>query len=330
MKLRKLLHLAAAALMILGGCKKDDDNAPPSGGGNGGGTDTTGNNGNGLVASWSPVKPYPDDAITLTGGPFNTNAASNSVVSQSLDFDILSVSSTQLVVKAPSTFSANAGGFSTMVIQSGAAADTIYPLYWKRPLIVINMENNLDDWWVGAPARPGDSVIFAGSGFTHTGMSFSINGQSAGGPYYVDSAFWGEVHFRIPVAWGSGSDENETTTAYVTATNADGRTDTLTIGWAPTPDMEINGLELLGGGSLFDQSDMAGNGLVLNFRVHGKYLNAAQEWGLAGPTTLTGTLGVGGFPSEAFIMINPGSLATGGYTLSLPGTFHSYSFTLVP
>lgn len=325
MKAQLLLVVTCAALIT--GCKKDDDPPSPSGGGNNTGG---GNNGNGLVASWSPVKPYPDDVITFTGGPFSTDLSQNEVTSGSTVLQNISVTSTTLTVQPPAGYAPSTGGFSTIFIQSGSGADTLYPVYWKRPLNLIGMEDNLDDFIFGAAARPGDSVLFTGSGFTPTGMSFSINGTSVNAGIHVDSAFYGDAYFRIPVSFGSGSDESQVTTALVSVTNADGRSDTLTIGWAPTPDMEVFGLELLGGGSVFDISDMTGAGQVLNFQVTGKYLNSSLGWDLVGPSATSGTLGASGFPSEAFIMLNPASMSAGSYTLWLSGTFISYGFTLVP
>ncbi len=85
MKTRLLAAITCHALVA--SCKKGDDNAAPSGGG---GADTTGNNGSGLVTGWSPVKPYPMDAITLTGGPFNTGIAQNSAFVPGDAFDVRS------------------------------------------------------------------------------------------------------------------------------------------------------------------------------------------------------------------------------------------------
>jgi hypothetical protein len=317
-----------AIALLVASCQKDDD-TPPSSGGGGNGVDTTGNNGTGLVVSWSPVRPYTDQEITFTGGPFSTNMAQNSVVSQSQAFTILSVTTTQLVAQPPPGWSANTGGFSTIFIQSGSAADTLYPVYWKRPFNVLHFEDNLDDWIFGAPSRPGDSVVFNCISATYEGMSVSINGQSMPGPFAVDSAFYCTIAFRIPVSMGVGSDESTTTNAFLTATNGDGSTDTLTIGWAPTPDMEIFGLELIGGGSTFDLGDMIGNGHVLNFRVYGKYLHNNQSWTLTGPSGTVGAWGTADYGTESFIVINPISLQAGYYVLSLNGTFHSYGFTLV-
>ncbi len=325
MKIMRHRLSIAIALVLLFGCKKEDDNAPPSGGG--GGTDTTGTGGSGLVASMNPMKPYPDDEITFTGGPFNTIVAQNSVVSLSEDFDILSVSSTQLVAKPPTGWSPTTGSYSTIYIQSGTAADTLYPVYWKRPLNIITMEDDLDDWIFGAPARPGDSIVVYGSGFTPNGMSASINGVPMPGPFFVDSAHYGRVHFRVPVSMGTGSDESVNIPALLSVTNADGRNDTVSIGWGPTPDMEIFGLELLGGGSTFDLGDMIGGGQVLNFRAYGKYLHPGTGWTLTGPSPAAGTYGGASYPNESFIMINPVSMQEGSYVFSLDGTFYSYSFS---
>lgn len=317
-------HISFAALII--GCKKEDDTAPSPGGG-GSGTDTTGNNGNGLVTAWSPVKPYPEDAITLTGGPFNTDAAQNSVVSLGDDFDILSVGGTQLVVRAPDGFFPVGGLVSTLFITSGAASDTIQSMNWKRSMKLLSFADNFDDGLSAAPARPGDSLLFDGSGFTTSGMSLSINAQGMPGPIAVDSSLWCELSFRVPVNLGQGEDESMITTATIIASNADGRSATLTFPWGASPDEEVFNIELQGGGVFFDQSDMVGNGLVFNFKVNGRHLFGSTPWTLFGPgvgqLAASGTLGVGGYPDEAWVVINPASLALGTYQLQVEGSQRS-------
>ena len=191
------------------------------------------------------------------------------------------------------------------------------------------LEDNLDDIYSGAPSRPGDRSVFRCISATTTGMSISVNGQAITDAITVDSGYYCTLTFRIPVSMGTGDDESQQTTALLSATNGDGRTDTLTIGWAPTPDMEVYGLELVGGGSSFDLSDMISNGQVLNFRVYGNYLHAGQPWTLTGPSGTVGVWGTGNYGSESFIVINPVSLQDGYYVLSLDGTFYSYGFTLV-
>jgi hypothetical protein len=328
--MNKVQLLSLTLILLITACKKDDDTPPSSSGGGGGGNGGGGTNGNGLVTSWSPLKPYRDDVITLTGGPFNTNEAMNSVTSLGDAFDIISVSGTQLVVQPPNGWAPTSGGFSNLYIQSGNAMDTIPDIYWKRPMRVIQLEDNLDDFLFGAPARPGDSVVVYGSGFTPSGMSVNIGGTTQPGPYFVDSAFYGRIHFRIPVSMGSGDNESTLTTNLLTVSNADGRTDTLTIGWAPTPDMEIYSLDLLGGGSVFDLSEMNGSGQVLNFVIEGRYLHANRPWTLTGPSGTTGVWGTPNYGDQSSIVINPISMQAGSYVLSLNGTFFSYGFTLVP
>lgn len=328
--MKKLTIILLSTLTILSSCKKDDDNTPSAGGGNGGGTDTTGTNGNGLVTSWSPVNPYRDQEVTFTGGPFNTDPAQNTITAWGEPFEILTVSSTQIIARPGPNMQTAVPGYNSVIITSGNAVDTIPYLYWKRPFNLLHFEDNLDDWIFGAPPRPGDSVVFNFISATNTGMSISINGQSMPGPFAVDSNFYCTVAFRIPVSMGVGSDESVVTTALMSATNADGRTDTLTIGWAPTPDMEIFGLELIGGGSTFDLSEMIGGGQVLNFRVYGKYLHSGQTWTLTGPSGTVGAWGTGNYGNEAFIVINPISMSAGTYNLWIDGTFIGYGFTLVP
>ncbi|MBL7947266.1 MAG: hypothetical protein JNN32_14475 [Flavobacteriales bacterium] len=320
--------ILGSLLLVIASCKKDDDTPPPTGGGggNGGG----GTNGNGLVTAWSPLKPYPDDVITLSGGPFNTNAAQNAVSALGDAFTIVSVSATQLQVRPPADFAPTSGGFSNLYIQSGNSYDTIPYLYWKRPMDLRTLEDNVDQNFFGSPARAGDSVVFNASGCTLNGMSMSLNGQSIPGPFAVDSAYYCTIGFRIPLSFGSGTDESTLTNAMLSATNADGRTDTLTIAFAPTPDMRINDLVLLGGGSTFSISQMNSNGQVLNFIVEGRYLHSTTPWTLTGPSPANGTLGVSGYPNEAPLVVNPVSMQPGAYNLSVPGIGNNYSFTFTP
>jgi len=321
MKYPTLITISIA--MLLGACDKDD-NAPSSSSGTPNGVTP----GTGLITSWSPVKPYPDEAITLTGGPFNTDPADNQVTAWSTVLNVLSVSSTQLVVQAPSTFVPFTGGYTNLIVRSGNNADTIPYLYWKRPMNLLFLEDNLDQIFSGQPARAGDSVEFQGYGFTPSSMSVSLDNNPLTGPLGIDSSFYGQLRFRIPLSMASGYDESTLTTLFVSATNADGRTDTLTIPFAPTPDMRLNGIELIGGGSVFSLAQLNGGGQVLNFRVYGRYLFATTPWVLSGPSPTSGTLGVGGYPNEAFVVVNPVSMTPGAYTLTLSGTFISYSFSL--
>lgn len=328
--MRQLLFSLLALALISTACKKDDDNAP-SGNGGGGNTTTTGNNGNGLVTGWSPLRPYTDQEVTFTGGPFNTDISQNSIMGGgSVLFDILNVSSTQIVARPGPGMTIELTGYNALFFNSGGIRDTIPVIYWKRPFNLLNMNDNLDDWFSNGPARPGDSVVFDCLSATYTGMSVNINGQDLSVPIAVDSAFYCTIAFRIPVGMGEGDDESVVTTALMTASNGDGRTDTLTINWAPTPDMEVYQLVLLGGGHAFDLSDMNDNGQVLNFLVEGRYLREGSPWTLSGPSPSNGVYGSPGYQNEASIVINPVTMQPGQYTLALSGTLIQYNFTFVP
>lgn len=288
------------------------------------------------VATWAPTSlpvdplvPYRDQVVTFNGGPFNTDMAQNSITAWGEPFDVISVTSTQIAARPGPDMQTAVPGYNNVIITSGNAVDTIPYVYWKRPFDLMFLEDNLDDIYSGAPSRPGDRSVFRCISATTTGMSISVNGQAITDAIAVDSGYYCTLTFRIPVSMGTGDDESQQTTALLSATNGDGRTDTLTIGWSPTPDMEVYGLELVGGGSSFDLSDMISNGQVLNFRVYGNYLHAGQPWTLTGPSGTVGVWGTGNYGSESFIVINPVSLQDGYYVLSLDGTFYSYGFTLV-
>jgi hypothetical protein len=325
--------LLAAGLLMVSSCKKEDDDDnnnnqnPPT-------NDTIPDNppptGDSLVTSWSPAMPYPDDDITFYGGPFATAAGATTVNCLNREFEILSVTATQLKVRPPADFAddipvASAGNFH---IQSGNNADTLAWFRFKRPLEIRSFVDNVDQPFSAAPARVADSVVYEGSGFTLTGMTVKLNGINCG-PVTVDSAYYGLIGFRIPLSMAFGSNETDLTDGTLTVTNGDGKSYSTTISYAPTPDMQINGFELAGlSGGTLSISEMMSNGLVLNFRIHGRYLNSSAQWTLNGPSPATGNLS-NSYNAEQYVVMSPGSMQTGFYTFNVSQGFGSLSFTLI-
>lgn len=325
--MRSPLLLVLIALLFCA-CQKDDPAPSAPSGGGGGGTGT----GSANISSWSPNKPYVDEAITFIGGPFPTTPNGITIASNNVPLEIISNNGTELVVRPPDGTEDNMVVFySTVVIATATDTTELYPFYWKRRMNVTFFADNLDEIFNGQPARAGDSLRFNGSGFTTSGMTVSINGQPISSPIGVDSAFWCNMRFRVPLSLASGNDESVVTTALLTATNADGRTDTLTIPFAPTPRMNLYEVVLLGGGYTFDISEMSSGAQVLNFEVRGRHLRPNVNWSLQGPSPATGTLGVAGYPHTAGITLDPASMSPGNYTLSVGGFFGvNISFALVP
>jgi hypothetical protein len=222
---------------MVSSCKKedDDDNSynqnPPT-------NDTIPDNppptGDSLVTSWSPALPYPDDDITFYGGPFVTAAGATTVNCLNKEFEILSVTATQLKVRPPAVFAddalaASAGNFH---IQSGNNADTLVWFRFKRPLEIRSFEDNVDQPIWPSPARVGYSVVYEGSWFTLTGITVKLNSINYG-PVTVDSAYYGLIGFHIPLSMAFGSIETDLTDGTLTVTNGDGKSYSTTISYAP-------------------------------------------------------------------------------------------------
>jgi hypothetical protein len=222
---------------MVSSCKKedDDDNSynqnPPT-------NDTIPDNppptGDSLVTSWSPALPYPDDDITFYGGPFVTAAGATTVNCLNKEFEILSVTATQLKVRPPADFAddalaASAGNFH---IQSGNNADTLVWFRFKRPLEIRSFEDNVDQPIWPSPARVGYSVVYEGSWFTLTGITVKLNSINCG-PVTVDSAYYGLIGFHIPLSMAFGSIETDLTDGTLTVTNGDGKSYSTTISYAP-------------------------------------------------------------------------------------------------
>lgn len=319
---------ALSIMLFISACQKDD---PSPGGATGGGTGGPGTGG-GLISSWSPQKPYVDESITFVGGPFPTAPNAITITSNGLPLEIIGNTGTELVVQAPAgTENDMVVWYSTVVIATATDTAEIYPFHWKKRMDVTFFADNLDEIFNGQPARAGDSLRFNGSGFTTSGMTVSINGQPITTPVGVDSSFWCNMRFRVPLSLASGNDESVVTPALLTATNADGRTDTLTFAFAPTPRMDLYEIILVGGGYTFDISDMSSGAQVLNFEVRGRHLRSDVNWSLQGPSPASGTLGVGGYPNTAALTVDPASMAPGTYTLSVGGFFGVHiGFALVP
>ena len=91
---------------------------------------------------------------------------------------MLSVSKYPAGGAAPSTFVPFTGGYTNLMVTSGTTPTPVPYLYWKRPMNLLFLEDNLDQTFSGQPARAGDSVEFQGYGFTPSNMSVSINGHS--------------------------------------------------------------------------------------------------------------------------------------------------------
>ncbi len=299
--------------VLLHACKKDDD-ATPSPGGGGGGTPVPSN---GLVANWSPVKPYADDVITLTGGPFNTSTSQNTVDAWGGIFTVVSVSPTELVVQPPTNMEdiIPVGGYTSLIVQSGNNVDTIPYIFWKRPMQVYHMVDNISENVFGQPCRVGDSVLFAGSGFTTDGLGVMVAGNSVGVPTAVDSAYHCEASLRIPPnVFGYQEDESLVENHDITIVNSDGRAATLNLPIAVAPKSIVTSFSTPV--CCYSQSDMSTNGTVINIELYGRNLKQCNTAQVIGPITVPLPLPAT-YSDHVSWVLTPANTPPGNYTITI-------------
>ena len=331
MRTRTFLLVLSSLILLICACKKDDDTPPTSNNGGGGIGPPVGGD---IVASWSPVKPYADDVITITGGPFTTNASQNIVDAWGGIFTVVSVSATELVVQPPANMEdiIPVGGFTSLIVQSGNSADTIPYIYWKRPMGVYHMVDNLSEFVFGQPCRVGDSILFAGSGFTTDGLGVLVAGNAVSMPTAVDSGYHCEASLRIPPdVFGYEEDESIIENHNITIVNSDGRTATLNLPIGISPKARVTGFDTPV--CCYSISEMLTNGTVINIELTGHNLKQCNTAQVIGPVTIPLPLPAT-YSDHVSWVLTPGNLTPGSYTMTIRtcagGPLSSESFTVNP
>lgn len=263
------------------------------------------------------MKPYADDVITLTGGPFNTMASQNTVDAWGGIFTVMSVSETELVVQPPDDMEdiIPVGGYTSLIVQSGSKVDTIPYLFWKRPMKVYHMVDNISENVFGQPCRVGDSILFAGSGFTTDGLGVLVAGSSVDMPTAVDSAYHCEASLRIPPdVFGYQEDESLVENHDITIVNSDGRMATLNlpIGVAPKSTVTSFGTPVC----CYSIAEMQENGTVVNIELFGRNLKQCNTATLYGPVTLPLPLPAA-YSDHVSWVLTPGNLVPGSYSMTV-------------
>ncbi|HQV52043.1 MAG: hypothetical protein IPI00_16635 [Flavobacteriales bacterium] len=319
-------------LSLLGGCKKDDNTPTPISNGNGNGTPISAN---GLVTSWNPVKPYPDQVITLHGGPFNTDPAQNIVDAWGGIFTIISVNDSVLVVQPPSNMEEDyitPGGFTSLIIQSGNSIDTIPYIHWKRMVHVYHMVDNISENVFGQPCRVGDSILFAGSGFTTNGLGVVVAGSTVQTPSAVDSGYHCEASLRLPPdVFGYNEDESIIENHDITIVNSDGRTGTLTLPIGISPRARVTSFDTPV--CCYSIADMEQNGTVINIELRGHNLKQCNSAQVLGPVTVPLPLPAT-YSDHVSWVLTPLNITPGNYTMTIKtctgGPLSTEYFTVNP
>lgn len=186
MKQHPTILVLFMSILFFSGCKKSG--APPV-------------NGALSITGWSPARPSFGDELIISGTGFDTAPANNEVFFEaSVPATVLEASSTQLKVIVPSLFLTPAY-YSNIKIVRGAEEVISDPIYFSRPLSIINVEGYTTGFGL---LFPGDSLKIEGSGFHQDIGHTSICLRAPGGqidvcnnsitPVRVDSSYYTKLY----------------------------------------------------------------------------------------------------------------------------------------
>jgi hypothetical protein len=363
--MKKIFPLLIVAILGSFSCKKTvtPANNPGGGGTNGGGTNGGGSNTGSLTySSISPLSPYPDDEIIITGTGFNADATKDTVEFGHLNgggfaawhdglpdefaslATITKASATQLTIKANNPFSLDYNAFEStpfapdtsiavMQIRSGGKKVVSPAIPFKR-YIALNGIQDLDQSG-NSTGRPNDSIEIAGQGFA-AGASFSIGGTEIPTSQLVRTPYTNNytVRFLLPKEFfGTENDETLTSTQTVTVTNPDGKSAQKACSFFRSPKMIISNMH--SEQSTYSRSGLIDAAGVVKIDIAGACLkdDATLTLGNGAGFSTTVAVGASGFVDQAIVEVDPALLQPGNYQVKLWRGNVLYSgcnFTLQP
>jgi IPT/TIG domain len=176
--------LLLTVLFFFASCKKNPSPPPP--------TDEL------TITSWSPLRPYFGDELTITGTGFNADAAQNTVEFGGVPGQLVSATTTQIKVIVPVL---EYGGILTpgsytylKVKANGKEVTATDYIYFPRPVSITTITSSSTNT---AQMVPGDSITIEGGGFSASPSRNSVYFTTPGGsspisrliPVRVDSSF---------------------------------------------------------------------------------------------------------------------------------------------
>ena len=338
MKMKIFLTVLATAITTFS-CQK---NTPSAGGGNNNG----GNGGNKgvTISAISPLHPYPDDEITLTGTGFNADATKDTVEFGHMAggafgawhdgtpdkypslVQIKSASATQLVIKAVNTFLLDYYSFATIgtpsiagvQVRTGGTSAAV-PIPFKR-LLLVAWDKTFDN--LSSTARPNDSLQIGGKGFSKH-ATVTIGGIAVGNLTIDSLADMATIGMHLPkTLFGSVLDETLQEMKTVRVTNPDGKWEEKDFAFFLSPLMHID--DMHAENKTYSKSALGSSGGVIKVFVKGRCLKSDAIVTLVGSTGVNtqSSLGISGLQDSTMIEFTPGALNTGSYTVSvLRGAF---------
>jgi len=344
--MKKILFSLALVIFLLNSCSKSS--SPPANGNNNGGNNNGGNNagnngGNAsgvTVSSVTPVNPYPDDQITITGTGFNPDASKDTVEFGRLingNFGawhdglsdewaslctVVSATATELVVQSMnpvhldySAFNTSDNSIAVVQVRTGGKKAVTPVIPFKRLLVLSSITN--PDLFNDAIGRPGDSLEINGKGFAANGVSVSIDGAQLTDFKIDNTQSLGKIKLRLPKTFfGMENDESIMVEKNMTLSNPDGKTVQKTFHFLLSPFMQV--YDMQPENNTYSLSGLNGSGGVVRINVSGRNLKSDATVIVGGVGVHSeGGLQVSGFPDNAVITLSPASLGLGNLQVTI-------------
>lgn len=304
-------------------CKKSSGGSSGSTGGTGG---TTGGTTDLTIAGINPVHPYTDDEFSITGTGFNTDATKDTVLVATQLVNITSATATEFKIKLTTNAISNLGICNCGFIQvraNGKRLTSANSFTFKTPLTLAGI-SNIDNSNLGY-GRAGDSLVFGGVGIIQAAdtnikvQTLSIDGKNVPNFKIAGTSSAGQVTVRLaPEFFGDINDPTIQELKTVTITNPDGRSSSKQFQFYTSPSMKVS--SVTPSQATYSLSNLAATGGNILLKVVGQYLKDDTKV-VVGTTGYTqeSTLSLGGvlFPNQATIVLTPGPLPAGNYTVNL-------------
>ena len=312
-----MICIYAFLACVMASCTKNTGNSNGNNGGNGG--NGGGNNSTLSITGFTPLRPYVDDVITITGTGFNTDKTKDTVLINSARATVTSATSTQLVLKLPTEDDMDLSICNCALLQiwtnGKKVIDTTQEINFKRTFAV-NYLVDPDNSGLGL-GRPADSLIFSGSGFTKTGTTLTIDGKAVT-IKKIDSSYYTTASIRLPKDFfGENNDETAAAFKNVVMTNSDGKTSQKSINFLLSPRMDVFSMTPSQG--TYSLGALTSSGGVITVTVNGVNLKSDASVHFASNTGVNSQnpLQVSGFPNSTVLTYNPGGLVAGNYGVSI-------------
>lgn len=330
--------LVPAFALLIFSCNKNASTGGTNGGNNGGGS-----NSSLTITSISPVNPYPDDEITITGTSFDADANKDTVEFGRLMGSafgawhdgtpdqyaslatVVSATTTQLKIKSVNPFPLDYNAFpvgntSIAVVQVRVGGKKVVsPVIPFKRLMLVGFIKNPDYLNGAAIGRPNDSLIIGGKGFASHGVTVSIGTVQIPSVKVDSNSSSGQIMFRLSKDFFGGvNDETLSEMKTVSVTNPDGKTISKDFSFLLSPRMVITSMK--SDKSSYSLSSLATNGGAVKITITGKCLKDDAYITIGNSnqgTVTTQPLAVSGFQDSVSIELGSTSLKTGNYGIRL-------------